>query len=203
MAKNTYKEQHKKISKKNSKNKVRLARKMVDKKKSSKLKWEELITLSRCAIEMIAKYTAYGKSLKDKHPERLEDPVTKEVYGGYFKLLNEHLTQINKIILLHSVLDKDGNPKVREDGSYIMRTGYCKDEDLTTVVTLMDQYVSEIELLEAIPYKIMLELASQFDAEGLLKKDIEEMKKEYQEEQEIEQKLKENIEENKTDKEGE
>lgn len=181
MAGTEYKKQHKKISKKKAKRKLALAKKELIRNKAKALKWETLSDLSRDAIGLINNYVNYGKSLGEKYPEKLKDPVCKEIYGGYFKLLEEHLVQINRLIRLHAVEDKDGNPKVREDGSYIMRTGYCKDsdDDMTKILTLIDQYMGEIELLETMPAKIMLELAAQFESDNKIKEEIEDIKSKF------------------------
>lgn len=181
MAGNEYKKQHKKISKKKAKRKLEQVKKELIRNKAKALRWETLSDLSRDAIELIQKYTQYGQKLKDEHPEKLKDPVCKEIFGGYFKVLQEHLTQINKLIKLHAVVDENGNPKVREDGSYIMRTGYCRDndDDMTKILTLIDQYMGEIELLETIPAKIMLELAAQFESDIKVKEDIEKIKSRF------------------------
>ena len=139
--------------------------------------WNVLKELSQSLVTTLSQYEQLVSTMAATYPDRLNDLRTKESYIGFYKLVKEHLEQVNKLAALHTLLDKDGNPRKDDKGVYLYIKGICRTPDeMTKVSTLAMEYMSEFTQITQLGSKVIPELAVQFQvSEDMLKvvKDIQ------------------------------
>ena len=160
---------HNKVSSKRAKHKTK---KTYDANKNV-ITWNVLKELSQSLVISLSNYEHLVATMAATYPERLEDLRTKESYIGFYKLVKEHLEQINKLAALHTLLDNDGNPRKDDKGQYIYIKGICRSPDeMTKVSTLAMEYMSEFTQVSQLGSKVIPELAVQFQVSAEMQKII-------------------------------
>ena len=125
--------------------------------------WDVLISLAQGIMGTLGNYEKLVSEMAKTYPERLEDFKCKETYTGFYKLLEEHLTQLLNLIKLHSKVDENNEIKKDADGVFLYKKGICKSEaEMSKVSTLVMEYMNEQTLVSEIGSKVLPELAVQF-----------------------------------------
>lgn len=154
----------KKVSTKRNKHR---AKKAYDSSKDQ-ITWNMLKKMNTTMVEMLASYVEVVNSLSLKYKDKVKtDLVLKESVNGFFKLVKEHIDQIEKLADMHSVTKDD----TRE-----FKAGICKSvEEMQEVATIAMEYMTEQNLLTELGSKVVPELAVQFKADEEIKEAILDM----------------------------
>ena len=111
----------------------------------------------------LGNYERLVSEMAKTYPDRLNDFKCKETYTGFYKLLEEHLTQLLNLIKLHSQVDENGDIKKDAKGVFLYKKGICKtQEEMSAVTTLIMEYMNEQTLVTELGSKVLPELAVQF-----------------------------------------
>lgn len=160
---------HNKVSSKRAKHKTK---KTYDANKNV-ITWNVLKELSQSLVTTLSQYEQLVATMAATYPDRLNDLRTKESYIGFYKLVKEHLEQINKLAALHTLLDNEGNPRKDDKGVYLYIKGICRSPDeMTKVSTLAMEYMSEFTQVSQLGSKVIPELAVQFQVSAEMQKVI-------------------------------
>jgi hypothetical protein len=125
--------------------------------------WDVLISLAQGIMGTLGNYEKLVSEMAKTYPERLEDFKCKETYAGFYKLLEEHLTQLLNLIKLHSKVDENNEIKKDDNGVFLYKKGICKSEaEMSKVSILVMEYMNEQTLVSEIGSKVLPELAVQF-----------------------------------------
>lgn len=125
--------------------------------------WDVLISLAQGIMGTLSNYERLVSEMAKTYPDRLNDFKCKETYAGFYKLLEEHLTQLLNLIKLHSQVDENGDIKKDANGVFLYKKGICKtQEEMSAVTTLIMEYMNEQTLVTELGSKVLPELAVQF-----------------------------------------
>lgn len=125
--------------------------------------WDVLISLAQGIMGTLSNYERLVSEMAKTYPDRLNDFKCKETYAGFYKLLEEHLTQLLNLIKLHSQVDENGEIKKDAKGVFLYKKGICKtQEEMSAVTTLIMEYMNEQTLVTELGSKVLPELAVQF-----------------------------------------
>lgn len=125
--------------------------------------WDVLISLAQGIMGTLSNYERLVSEMAKTYPDRLNDFKCKETYAGFYKLLEEHLTQLLNLIKLHSQVDENGEIKKDANGVFLYKKGICKtQEEMSAVTTLIMEYMNEQTLVTELGSKVLPELAVQF-----------------------------------------
>lgn len=125
--------------------------------------WDVLISLAQGIMGTLSNYERLVSEMAKTYPDRLNDFKCKETYAGFYKLLEEHLTQLLNLIKLHSQVDENGDIKKDAKGVFLYKKGICKtQEEMSAVTTLIMEYMNEQTLVTELGSKVLPELAVQF-----------------------------------------
>ena len=138
------------------------AKKSYDRNKEV-ITWDVLTSLAQGIMGTLGNYERLVSEMAKTYPDRLNDFKCKETYAGFYKLLEEHLTQLLNLIKLHSQVDENGDIKKDAKGVFLYKKGICKtQEEMSAVTTLIMEYMNEQTLVTELGSKILPELAVQF-----------------------------------------
>lgn len=125
--------------------------------------WDVLISLAQGIMGTLSNYERLVSEMAKTYPDRLNDFKCKETYAGFYKLLEEHLTQLLNLIKLHSQVVENGEIKKDAKGVFLYKKGICKtQEEMSAVTTLIMEYMNEQTLVTELGSKVLPELAVQF-----------------------------------------
>lgn len=125
--------------------------------------WDVLTSLAQGIMGTLGNYERLVSEMAKTYPDRLNDFKCKETYAGFYKLLEEHLTQLLNLIKLHSQVDENGDIKKDAKGVFLYKKGICKtQEEMSAVTTLIMEYMNEQTLVTELGSKVLPELAVQF-----------------------------------------
>lgn len=125
--------------------------------------WDVLTSLAQGIMGTLGNYERLVSEMAKTYPDRLNDFKCKETYAGFYKLLEEHLTQLLNLIKLHSQVDENGDIKKDAKGVFLYKKGICKtQEEMSAVTTLIMEYINEQTLVTELGSKVLPELAVQF-----------------------------------------
>lgn len=125
--------------------------------------WDILTSLAQGIMGTLGNYERLVSEMAKTYPDRLNDFKCKETYAGFYKLLEEHLTQLLNLIKLHSQVDENGDIKKDAKGVFLYKKGICKtQEEMSAVTTLIMEYMNEQTLVTELGSKVLPELAVQF-----------------------------------------
>ena len=125
--------------------------------------WDVLTSLAQGIMGTLGNYERLVSEMAKAYPDRLNDFKCKETYAGFYKLLEEHLTQLLNLIKLHSQVDENGDIKKDAKGVFLYKKGICKtQEEMSAVTTLIMEYMNEQTLVTELGSKVLPELAVQF-----------------------------------------
>nr|DAQ18676.1 MAG TPA: hypothetical protein [Caudoviricetes sp.] len=125
--------------------------------------WDVLTSLAQGIMGTLGNYERLVSEMAKTYPDRLNDFKCKETYAGFYKLLEEHLTQLLNLIKLHSQVDENGDIKKDANGVFLYKKGICKtQEEMSAVTTLIMEYMNEQTLVTELGSKVLPELAVQF-----------------------------------------
>lgn len=125
--------------------------------------WDVLISLAQGIMGTLSNYERLVSEMAKTYPDRLNDFKCKETYAGFYKLLEEHLTQLLNLIKLHSQVVENGEIKKDANGVFLYKKGICKtQEEMSAVTTLIMEYMNEQTLVTELGSKVLPELAVQF-----------------------------------------
>lgn len=125
--------------------------------------WDVLTSLAQDIMSTLGNYERLVSEMAKTYPDRLNDFKCKETYAGFYKLLEEHLTQLLNLIKLHSQVDENGDIKKDAKGVFLYKKGICKtQEEMSAVTTLIMEYMNEQTLVTELGSKVLPELAVQF-----------------------------------------
>ena len=125
--------------------------------------WDVLTSLAQGIMGTLGNYERLVSEMAKTYPDRLNDFKCKETYAGFYKLLEEHLTQLLNLIKLHSQVDENSDIKKDANGVFLYKKGICKtQEEMSAVTTLIMEYMNEQTLVTELGSKVLPELAVQF-----------------------------------------
>lgn len=131
-------------------------------KKVKASKWDDLITMSKNAGKIIQfVFMHYQWFLTHRADIIANSLPAKESVIGLGKMINDHLTQLQRLAELHTLRDENGNLLIAEDGRAKFKRGPFKtDKDRQDAVNIVIEYMNEIEGIEPLLEVVLPETAS-------------------------------------------